>query len=146
MDINEIENEIDDMSVKHKALLIFALVLIDLLVFWLDSTTGAALSLQPLYVIPVVVSGLLLGKISMALFAILSTVLRVEGYRRSVYTGTDFPYLPNHLTTFIAMLVIGGVVVLAGHYRKRSRAHQEGSVARRLGDLPPLQRKRRPRF
>ncbi len=128
-------DEMDHLTTMQKLALVLALVLFNLLVFWLDLVTGSALSLQPLYVIPVVVAGVLLGNVSLALLCLLSTVLRVEAYRRTAFTGTDFPYLANFATTFVAMLVIGGAVVLARYYRERSRIHQLNSVGRRLGAI-----------
>ncbi len=132
MDFDDIEN----LSAVQKAALVFLLVLVDFLIFWLDLSTGSAISLQPLYVIPVVVAGVLLGNISLVLLAILSTVLRVEGYRRTAFTGTDFPYLPNLAATFVTMLIVGGVVALARHFRERSRTQHSSNVGRRLGNIP----------
>jgi hypothetical protein len=120
------------LSPIAKAALIVALILFEALVFFADVSTGEAISLQPLFVIPVVVVGVLLGNFTLLGFCILSTVLRVEGYRRSVFQGEDFPYLPNLATTFASALVIGAVVVLARHYRARFFASQDSNVSRRV--------------
>lgn len=131
-------DEFDELSVKQKVALGLALVLFNLLVFWLDLKTGDGISLQPLYVIPVVVAGVLLGVVSLALLSVLSTVLRVEAYRLTAFNGADFPYLPNLAATFASMIAVGAVVMIARHYRERYRAHQESAVGRRLGGMSRL--------
>jgi hypothetical protein len=131
-------DDIEEFSATHKAALVLLLVLVDFLIFWLDLSTGSAISLQPLYVIPVVVAGVLLGNISLVFLAILSTLLRVEGYRRTAFTGTDFPYLLNIAATFATMLIVGGVVAFARHFRDRSRTQHLSNVGRRIGNLPRL--------
>jgi hypothetical protein len=121
-----------NLSPLAKAALIAALVLFELLVFWLDIVTGEAVSLQPLFVIPVVVAGVLLGNVSLFGFCVLSSLLRVEGYRRSAFDGEIFPYLPNLAATFASVLIVGAAVVLARHYRDRFLAHHDNSVSRRV--------------
>lgn len=82
--------EIHVLTTAQKAALVAVLALFDLIVLWFDPATGSALSLQPLYVVPVVVAGVPLGNVSLAFLCLLSTVLRVGVYRRSAFTGADF--------------------------------------------------------
>ncbi len=112
-----------------------ALILLELLLFWLDLFTGEAVALQSLFVVPIILSGLFLGNVGIVFFSLVSAIARVEAYRRVLYDGIDFSYFENLIPTIMSYLLVGATVAMGRFYQERYQANYGSSVGRRVADM-----------
>jgi hypothetical protein len=116
------------------------LFLLEGLIFGLEVWTGEAISLQSLFVIPIIVSGLFLGRVGIILFSVISAILRVEAYRRTQVHEPEFDYVTSLVFTLFSYLLVGATVIFGMTYQKRYEANYQSAVGRRIANIQPAAR------
>lgn len=113
------------------------LLLLEATIFWLELWSGEAVSLQSLFVIPIIISGFFLGNAGVVLFAVISAVLRVEAYRRTQVHEPEFDYITNMIFSLFSYLLVGATVIFGATYQKRFEANYQSAVGRRIASIKP---------
>lgn len=83
------------------------LCVVDLLLAWADISVGWAVSLRPLFVLPIILAAVYISRKYAYALALLSAVLRVESFRVSnIPQGETFSFLINFLPALIAAIAV----------------------------------------
>ncbi|MGJ0505923.1 MAG: hypothetical protein ACR652_02065 [Methylocystis sp.] len=86
----------------NKLKIFFTLIALDLLVLLADAETSENLSMRPLFLVPVVLSGLLNDRNYIRAFCVITALLFAESFRLSHFSGREFNYLMAMLPALIA--------------------------------------------
>jgi hypothetical protein len=113
------------------------LLLLEALFFGLELWTGEAVSLQSLFVIPIIVSGLFLGNAGIIFFSVISAIIRVEAYRRSQVNEPEFDYVTSLIFTLFSYTLIASTVIFGRTYQQRYEANYQIAVGRRIANIQP---------
>jgi len=122
-------------AVFKKIAVVCLLLLLEALIFGLELWTGEAVSLQSLFVIPIIISGLFFGNAGIILFSVVSAIVRVEAYRRSQANEPEFDYIANLIFTLLSYTLVGSTVIFGRSYQQRYEANYQSAVGRRIADI-----------
>lgn len=128
----------DSLSLRliDKIFLFITLLFLEVIIFILDQNLGSGISVRPLFVVPIILSGIFINTPSTLAFIIISTMLHVESYRLSDFdSNTKFEYAPNIISNLISYFIISLVVIKGTAYRERLHNLKKWSIDQKLDEI-----------